>query len=62
MLRRVHGGWFLRHRGRGRVEVGAERDASKLVMLRRFPQGLRDRLLMNTVGLRREAFETNGLP
>jgi hypothetical protein len=26
-------------------------------MLRRFPQGLRDRLLMNTVGLRREAFE-----
>jgi hypothetical protein len=31
-------------------------------MLRRFPQGLRDRLLMNTVGLRREAFETNGLP
>jgi NAD(P)-dependent dehydrogenase (short-subunit alcohol dehydrogenase family) len=38
------------------------RDASQLVMLRRFPQGLRDRLLMNTVGLRREAFETNGLP
>lgn len=36
------------------------RDASQLVMLRRFPQGLRDRLLMNTVGLKREAFETNG--
>jgi NAD(P)-dependent dehydrogenase (short-subunit alcohol dehydrogenase family) len=33
------------------------RDASQLVMLRRIPQGLRDRLLMNTVGLRREAFE-----
>jgi hypothetical protein len=33
------------------------RDAGQLVMLRRFPQGLRDRLLMNTVGLRREAFE-----
>jgi NAD(P)-dependent dehydrogenase (short-subunit alcohol dehydrogenase family) len=36
------------------------RDASQLVMLRRFPQGLRDRLLMNTVGLKPEAFETNG--
>jgi NAD(P)-dependent dehydrogenase (short-subunit alcohol dehydrogenase family) len=34
------------------------RDASRLVMLRRFPQGLRDRLLMNTVGLKPEAFET----
>jgi NAD(P)-dependent dehydrogenase (short-subunit alcohol dehydrogenase family) len=33
------------------------RDAGQLIMLRRFPQGLRDRLLMNTVGLRREAFE-----
>jgi hypothetical protein len=28
------------------------------VMLRRFPQGLRDRLLMNNMGLTREAFET----
>jgi NAD(P)-dependent dehydrogenase (short-subunit alcohol dehydrogenase family) len=36
------------------------RDAGQLVMLRRFPQGLRDRLLMNTVGLKPEAFETNG--
>jgi NAD(P)-dependent dehydrogenase (short-subunit alcohol dehydrogenase family) len=36
------------------------RDAGQLVMLRRFPQGLRDRLLMNTMGLRREAFQTNG--
>lgn len=36
------------------------RDASQLVMLRRFPQGLRDRLLMNTVGLKPQAFETNG--
>jgi NAD(P)-dependent dehydrogenase (short-subunit alcohol dehydrogenase family) len=36
------------------------RDASQLVMLRRFPQGLRDRLLMNTVGLKPEAFATNG--
>jgi len=34
------------------------RDAGELVMLRRFPQWLRDRLLMNTVGLRPEAFET----
>jgi NAD(P)-dependent dehydrogenase (short-subunit alcohol dehydrogenase family) len=36
------------------------RDAGQLLMLRRVPQGLRDRLLMNTVGLRREAFESNG--
>jgi NAD(P)-dependent dehydrogenase (short-subunit alcohol dehydrogenase family) len=36
------------------------RDAGQLVMLRRFPQGLRDRLLMNAVGLKPEAFETNG--
>jgi NAD(P)-dependent dehydrogenase (short-subunit alcohol dehydrogenase family) len=36
------------------------RDAGQLVMLRRFPQGLRDRLLMNTVGLKPEAVETNG--
>jgi NAD(P)-dependent dehydrogenase (short-subunit alcohol dehydrogenase family) len=36
------------------------RDAGQLVMLRRLPQGLRDRLLMNTVGLRREAFDLNG--
>jgi NAD(P)-dependent dehydrogenase (short-subunit alcohol dehydrogenase family) len=34
------------------------RDAGQLVMLRRFPQGLRDRLLMNNMGLTREAFET----
>lgn len=32
------------------------RDAGQLVMLRRLPQGLRDRLLMSTVGLTREAF------
>jgi NAD(P)-dependent dehydrogenase (short-subunit alcohol dehydrogenase family) len=32
------------------------RDAGQLVMLRRLPQGLRDRLLMRGVGLRREAF------
>jgi NAD(P)-dependent dehydrogenase (short-subunit alcohol dehydrogenase family) len=36
------------------------RDAGQLLMLRRVPQGLRDRLLMNAVGLRREAFESNG--
>jgi NAD(P)-dependent dehydrogenase (short-subunit alcohol dehydrogenase family) len=36
------------------------RDAGQLVMLRRFPQGLRDRLLMNTVGLKPEAFQANG--
>jgi NAD(P)-dependent dehydrogenase (short-subunit alcohol dehydrogenase family) len=36
------------------------RDAGQLVMLRRFPQGLRDRLLMNTVGLKPETFDTNG--
>jgi NAD(P)-dependent dehydrogenase (short-subunit alcohol dehydrogenase family) len=36
------------------------RDAGRLLMLRRFPRGLRDRLLMNNVGLKREAFETNG--
>lgn len=36
------------------------RDAGQLLMLRRLPQGLRDRLLMNTVGLKREAFETTG--
>jgi NAD(P)-dependent dehydrogenase (short-subunit alcohol dehydrogenase family) len=36
------------------------RDAGQLVMLRRFPQGLRDRLLMNNVGLKPEVFETNG--
>jgi NAD(P)-dependent dehydrogenase (short-subunit alcohol dehydrogenase family) len=39
---------------RPRYVVG--RDAGQLVMLRRFPQGLRDRLLMRAVGLRREAF------
>jgi NAD(P)-dependent dehydrogenase (short-subunit alcohol dehydrogenase family) len=32
------------------------RDAGQLVMLRRFPPRLRDRLLMRGVGLRREAF------
>jgi hypothetical protein len=31
-------------------------------MLRRFPQRMRDRLLMNTMGLRREAFHSNGAP
>jgi NAD(P)-dependent dehydrogenase (short-subunit alcohol dehydrogenase family) len=36
------------------------RDAGQLVMLRRLPQGLRDRLLMSTVGLKREAFAENG--
>ena len=36
------------------------RDASQLVMLRRFPQGLRDRLLMNTIGLKPGAFDRNG--
>jgi NAD(P)-dependent dehydrogenase (short-subunit alcohol dehydrogenase family) len=34
------------------------RDAGQLVMLRHFPQGLRDRLLMNNMGLRREAFQS----
>jgi NAD(P)-dependent dehydrogenase (short-subunit alcohol dehydrogenase family) len=34
------------------------RDAGQLVMLRHLPQGLRDRLLMNNMGLTREAFET----
>ena len=38
----------------------AGRDAGQLLMLRHFPQGLRDRLLMNNMGLKREAFETNG--
>jgi pantothenate synthetase len=38
------------------------RDAGQLVMLRRFPQRMRDRLLMNTMGLRREAFHSNGAP
>lgn len=33
------------------------RDAGRLMMLRRLPQGLRDRLLMRGVGLRREAFD-----
>jgi hypothetical protein len=33
------------------------RDAGRLVMLRRLPQRLRDRLLMNTVGLKPEACE-----
>jgi NAD(P)-dependent dehydrogenase (short-subunit alcohol dehydrogenase family) len=37
------------------------RDAGQLVMLRRFPQGLRDRLLMRAVGLRREVFEPESL-
>jgi NAD(P)-dependent dehydrogenase (short-subunit alcohol dehydrogenase family) len=36
------------------------RDASQLIMLRRFPQALRDRLLMSTVGLKPEAFEADG--
>ena len=34
------------------------RDAGQLVMLRHFPQGLRDRLLMNNMGLSREAFQS----
>jgi NAD(P)-dependent dehydrogenase (short-subunit alcohol dehydrogenase family) len=33
------------------------RDAGQLVMLRRFPQGLRDRLLMNNIGLKPGVFE-----
>jgi pantothenate synthetase len=33
------------------------RDASQLVMLNRLPQGLRDRLLMGNLGLKREAFD-----
>jgi NAD(P)-dependent dehydrogenase (short-subunit alcohol dehydrogenase family) len=36
------------------------RDAGQLVMLRRFPRGVRDRLLMNAVGLKRDAFPANG--
>jgi hypothetical protein len=36
------------------------RDAAQLVMLRRFPQRLRDRLLMNTLGLKADAFKANG--
>jgi NAD(P)-dependent dehydrogenase (short-subunit alcohol dehydrogenase family) len=36
------------------------RDASQLVMLRRVPQGMRDRLLMNAMGLRSEAFRAEG--
>jgi NAD(P)-dependent dehydrogenase (short-subunit alcohol dehydrogenase family) len=35
------------------------RDASQLMMLRRVPQGLRDRLLMNAMGLRPEAFRAD---
>ena len=38
------------------------RDASRLMMLRRFPPGLRDRLLMSTVGLTPEAFVPAGGP
>jgi NAD(P)-dependent dehydrogenase (short-subunit alcohol dehydrogenase family) len=34
------------------------RDAGQLVMLRHFPQGLSDRLLMNNMGLSREAFQS----
>jgi NAD(P)-dependent dehydrogenase (short-subunit alcohol dehydrogenase family) len=33
------------------------RDAGQLVMLRRLPQGMRDRLLMSAVGLRPDVFE-----
>jgi NAD(P)-dependent dehydrogenase (short-subunit alcohol dehydrogenase family) len=32
------------------------RDARQIMLLRRLPQGMRDRLLMRAVGLRREAF------
>ncbi|HEV8474558.1 MAG TPA: SDR family NAD(P)-dependent oxidoreductase [Methylomirabilota bacterium] len=36
------------------------RDAGQLMMLRRLPQGMRDRLLMNAVGLKPDAFSTSG--
>jgi NAD(P)-dependent dehydrogenase (short-subunit alcohol dehydrogenase family) len=42
--------------GRPDARYVVGRDAGQLVMLRRLPQGLRDRLLMNAVGLKREAF------
>jgi NAD(P)-dependent dehydrogenase (short-subunit alcohol dehydrogenase family) len=38
----------------------AGRDARQLVMLRRVPQGLRDRVLMNAMGLRPGVFEPDG--
>jgi NAD(P)-dependent dehydrogenase (short-subunit alcohol dehydrogenase family) len=38
----------------------AGRDARQLVMLRRFPQSLRDRVLMNAMGLKPDVFEPEG--
>jgi len=46
--------------GRPDARYVVGRDAGQLVMLRRLPQGLRDRLLMSAVGLKREAFQENG--
>jgi NAD(P)-dependent dehydrogenase (short-subunit alcohol dehydrogenase family) len=36
------------------------RDAAQLMMLRRLPQGLRDRILMGAMGLKPDMFDTNG--
>lgn len=44
--------------GRPAARYVVGRDARQIVLLRRLPQGLRDRLLMRGVGLRREAFTT----
>jgi hypothetical protein len=49
-------------RSERQIDYVVGRDAGQLVMLRRFPQGLRDRLLMNTIGLKPEVFEANGNP
>jgi NAD(P)-dependent dehydrogenase (short-subunit alcohol dehydrogenase family) len=46
--------------GRPDARYVVGRDAGQLEMLRRLPQGLRDRLLMNAVGLKPEAFQDNG--
>jgi NAD(P)-dependent dehydrogenase (short-subunit alcohol dehydrogenase family) len=43
--------------GRAVARYVVGRDAGQLVMLRRLPQGLRDRLLMRAVGLRPGVFE-----
>jgi hypothetical protein len=43
--------------GRPDARYVVGRDAGQLVMLRRFPQGVRDRLLMRAVGLRPDVFE-----
>jgi NAD(P)-dependent dehydrogenase (short-subunit alcohol dehydrogenase family) len=43
--------------GRPDARYVVGRDAGQLVMLRRFPQGLRDRLLMRAVGLRPDVFD-----